>query len=181
MNDINTNLIKSSIRTIPDYPKPGIQFRDITTLLESPDALKETIKAIVSRYESENIQWVAGIEARGFIFGTVAAYELGAGFIPVRKKGKLPGTTIHECYELEYGKDCVEIHTDVIQKGDRVLIIDDLIATGGTAEAAVKLIRKVGGEVIESCFVIDLPDLGGCKRLENIDCPTFALCEFEGD
>lgn len=177
----NRDLIKASIRTIPDHPKPGIQFRDITTLLEHPDALRATISEFVDRYKGQDIQWVAGIEARGFIFGTVLAYELGVGFLPVRKKGKLPGNTIQQCYALEYGEDCIEIHTDVIQPNDRVLLIDDLIATGGTAEAALKLLQKVDAEVIEACFVIDLPDLKGRERLQALGCDSFCLCEFEGD
>lgn len=176
-----TDVIKDSIRTIPDYPKPGIQFRDITTLLENPLALRKTIDTIVHRYLGQDIDWVAGIEARGFIFGTVVAYELGCGFVPVRKAGKLPGDTISESYLLEYGEDTIEIHTGTVKEGDRVLIIDDLIATGGTASAAFKLISKVGGEVVEACFIVDLPDLGGSKKLLAAGCPCIALCEFEGE
>ena len=175
-------LIKSSIRTIPDYPKAGVQFRDITTLLENPTALRMTIDAIVHRYMGQNITAVAGIEARGFIFGTVVAYELGASFITVRKAGKLPGETVSQAYQLEYGEDSIEIHKDCIKPGDRILLIDDLIATGGTAAAAIKLIRKLDGKIIESCFIVDLPDLGGSKYLTSeLDCPCFSLCEFEGD
>lgn len=174
--------IKASIRTIPDYPKKGIQFRDISTLLEDPTALRMTIDAIVHRYMNENISAVAGIEARGFIFGTVVAYELGASFIPIRKAGKLPGDTISQSYQLEYGEDSIEVHKDCIQKGQRILLIDDLIATGGTAAAAIKLIRQLEGEIVESCFVVDLPDLGGSKKLQTeLDCPCFSLCAFEGD
>jgi adenine phosphoribosyltransferase len=174
--------IKASIRTIPDYPKKGIQFRDISTLLEDPIALRMTIDTIVHRYMNENISAVAGIEARGFIFGTVVAYELGASFIPIRKAGKLPGDTISESYELEYGEDSIEVHKDCIHKGERILLIDDLIATGGTAAAAVKLIRQLEGDIIESCFIVDLPDLGGSKKLQTeLNCPCFSLCEFEGD
>ncbi len=176
-----TDTIKASIRTIPDYPKPGIQFRDITTLLENPVALRKTIDTMVHRYMDKKIDWVAGIEARGFIFGTVVAYELNSGFLPVRKAGKLPGDTISESYQLEYGEDSIEIHTGTIKEGDRILLIDDLIATGGTAEAAIKLIRQAGGEVVESCFVIDLPDLGGSQRIRNMGCDCYSLCEFEGD
>ena len=174
--------IKASIRTIPDYPKKGIQFRDISTLLEDPIALRMTIDTIVHRYMNENISAVAGIEARGFIFGTVVAYELGASFIPIRKAGKLPGDTISESYELEYGEDSIEVHKDCIHKDERILLIDDLIATGGTAAAAVKLIRQLEGDIVESCFVVDLPDLGGSKKLQTeLDCAVFALCEFAGD
>jgi adenine phosphoribosyltransferase len=173
--------IKASIRTIPDYPKKGIQFRDISTLLEDPIALRMTIDAIVHRYMNKNISAVAGIEARGFIFGTVVAYELGASFIPIRKVGKLPGDTISQSYQLEYGEDRIEVHKDCIQKGQRILLIDDLIATGGTAGAAIKLIRQLEGDIVESCFVVDLPDLGGSKKLQTeLDCPCFSLCEFEG-
>ena len=174
--------IKASIRTIPDYPKKGIQFRDISTLLEDPTALRMTIDAIVHRYMNQNISAVGGIEARGFIFGAVVAYELGASFIPIRKAGKLPGDTISQSYQLEYGEDSIEIHKDCIQKGQRILLIDDLIATGGTAAAAINLIRQLEGHIVESCFVVDLPDLGGSKKLQTeLDCPCFSLCEFEGD
>jgi len=176
------DVIKASIRTIPDYPKAGIQFRDITTLLEDPTALRMTIDSIVHRYMHQNITAVAGIEARGFIFGTVVAYELGTAFIPVRKAGKLPGDTVSQSYQLEYGEDSIEIHTNCIKEGDNILLIDDLIATGGTAAAAIKLIRKLGGNVVESCFIVDLPDLGGSKKLlSELDCPCFSLCEFEGE
>ena len=176
------DVIKASIRTIPDYPKAGIQFRDITTLLEDPTALRMTIDSIVNRYMHQNISAVADIEARGFIFGTVVAYELGTAFIPVRKAGKLPGDTVSQSYQLEYGEDSIEIHTNCIKEGDNILLIDDLIATGGTAAAAIKLIRKLGGNVVESCFIVDLPDLCGSKKLlSELDCPCFSLCEFEGE
>jgi adenine phosphoribosyltransferase len=174
--------IKASIRTIPNYPKKGILFRDISTLLEDPIALRMTIDSIVHRYMNENISAVAGIEARGFIFGAIVAYELGASFIPIRKAGKLPGETISQSYELEYGEDSIEVHKDCIHKGERILLIDDLIATGGTAAAAIKLIRQLEGHIVESCFVVDLPDLGGSKKLEiELNCPCFSLCLFEGD
>jgi adenine phosphoribosyltransferase len=173
--------IKSRIRTIPNYPKPGIMFRDITTLLKDPIGLRLTIDEIVKRYSGQKIFKVAAIESRGFIIGAPVAYLLGAGFIPIRKKGKLPAETIGHDYELEYGVDRVEIHTDAISRGERILLIDDLVATGGTAEAASTLIAKMGGEVIECCFVVDLPDIGGRKRLEKMGLGVFALCEFEGD
>ena len=173
--------IKTLIRTIPHYPHQGIMFRDITTLLKDPVGLKLTIDDIVKRYAGHKISKVAGIESRGFIIGAPVAYRLGAGFVPIRKKGKLPAETIGHDYELEYGADRIEVHTDAIAKGERVLLIDDLIATGGTAEAAVTLIRKMGGEIVECCFVIDLPDVGGRKRLEGMGLKVFALCEFEGD
>ena len=173
--------IKSLIRTIPHYPHQGIMFRDITTLLKDPVGLRLTIDDIVKRYAGHKVTKVAAIESRGFIIGAPVAYRIGAGFIPIRKKGKLPGETIGHDYELEYGADRIEIHVDAISPGDRVLLIDDLVATGGTAEAAATLIRKMGGEVIECCFVVDLPDIGGRKRLEKMGLKVFALCEFEGD
>ena len=173
--------IKSRIRTVPHYPKQGIQFRDITTLLKDPVGLRVTIDELAKRYADMKIDKIAGIEARGFILGAPLAYVLGKGFIPIRKKGKLPAETIGHDYELEYGTDRIEIHTDAIQKGEKVLLVDDLIATGGTADAACKLITKMGGEIVECCFVIDLPDIGGRTRLEKHGHKVFTLCEFEGD
>jgi adenine phosphoribosyltransferase len=173
--------IKSRIRTIPHYPKPNIMFRDITSLLKDPIGLKITIDELVRRYANMEIDKVIGIEARGFIVGAPLAYALGKGFVPIRKKGKLPAETIGHDYELEYGTDRIEIHTDAIAPGERVLLVDDLIATGGTAEAATRLIEKIGGKIVECCFVIDLPDIGGRKRLEKHGYSVFALCEFEGD
>lgn len=173
--------IKSLIRTIPHYPKQGIQFRDITTLLKDPIGFRMVIDALSQHYSGKKIDKIAGIEARGFIIGAALAYKLGVGFVPVRKSGKLPAETIGHDYALEYGADRVEIHVDAISKGEQVLLADDLIATGGTAEAAIALIHKLGGVVMGCAFVIDLPDLGGSKRLiENGIC-TFSLCEFEGD
>jgi len=160
--------IKSRIRTVPHYPHKGIMFRDITTLLKDPVGLRATIHEILERYKDVKIDKVAGIESRGFIVGTPVAYALGLGFVPIRKKGKLPAQTVGRDYELEYGTDRIEIHVDAIQKGDRVLLVDDLIATGGTAEAATKLIQDMGGIVVECCFVIDLPDIGGRARLEKL-------------
>jgi len=173
--------IKSRIRTVPHYPKQGIMFRDITTLLKDPVGFKITISELVKRYSSTKIDKVVGIEARGFIIGAALAYQLGLGFVPIRKKGKLPAETIGHNYDLEYGTDRIEMHVDAISKGENVLLVDDLIATGGTAEAAVKLIEKMGGKVVECCFVIDLPDLGGRKRLEKQGQKVFAMCEFEGE
>ena len=173
--------IKSRIRTIPHYPKQGIMFRDITTLLKDPVGLRLTIDEIVKRYKRHKVSKVAGIESRGFIIAAPVAYLLGVGFIPIRKKGKLPGETIGHDYELEYGADRIEIHTDAIAKGERILLVDDLIATGGTAEAAATLIRKMGGEIIECCFVVDLPDIGGRERLEKLGLKVFTLCGFEGE
>jgi len=173
--------IKSRIRTVPHYPKPGIQFRDITTLLKDPIGFRITVDELVRRYKDEKIDRIAGIESRGFIIGAPLAYAMGKGFIPIRKKGKLPAETIGHDYELEYGTDRIEIHIDAIAKGERVLLVDDLIATGGTAEAACMLIDKMGGKVVECCFIIDLPDIGGRARLEKMGQKVFALCEFEGD
>jgi len=173
--------IKSRIRTIPHYPKQGIMFRDITTLLKDPVGLRLTIDEIVKRYKRHKVSKVAGIESRGFIIGAPVAYLLGVGFVPIRKKGKLPDETIGHDYELEYGADRIEIHTDAIAKGERILLVDDLIATGGTAEAAATLIRKMGGEIIECCFVVDLPDIGGRERLEKLGLKVFTLCGFEGE
>lgn len=173
--------IKSLIRTIPHYPKPNIMFRDITSLLKDPIGFRITINELVRRYADMEIDKVIGIEARGFIVGAPLAYALGKGFVPIRKKGKLPAETIGHDYELEYGADRIEIHADSITPGERVLLVDDLIATGGTAEAATRLIEKIGGKIVECCFVIDLPDIGGRKRLEKKGYSVFALCEFEGD
>ena len=173
--------IKSKIRTVPHYPRQGIMFRDITTLLKDPIGLRITIEELVRRYEDTKIDKIAGIESRGFILGAPLAYALGKGFVPIRKKGKLPADAIGHDYTLEYGTDRIEIHTDAIARGEKVLLVDDLIATGGTAEAACKLIEKIGGEIVECAFVIDLPDVGGRKRLENLGQKVFALCEFEGD
>jgi len=173
--------IKSYIRTIPDYPKKGIMFRDITSLLQNATGLKLAINQLTERYKDFQIDKVVGIEARGFIIGTPLAINLGVGFVPIRKKGKLPYTTISEEYELEYGTDQIEIHTDAITKGERILLVDDLIATGGTAEAAIKLITKMDGEIVENCFIIDLPDIGGRKKLESMNQKVFTLCEFDGE
>lgn len=172
--------IKSHIRTIPHYPHHGIMFRDITTLLKDSVGLRTTIQEIVHRYDTIAIDKVAGIESRGFIIGAPVAYQLGKGFIPIRKRNKLPAETVGRDYQLEYGSDRIEIHVDAIQPGDRVLLVDDLIATGGTAEAAAGLITDMGGIVVECCFVIDLPDVGGRVRLENLGHKVFALCEFAG-
>lgn len=172
--------IKSLIRTIPHYPKHGIMFRDITTLLKDPVGFRIMVDELVSRYKGQKIDKVAGIESRGFILGAPLAYALGVGFVPIRKKGKLPAETVGHDYELEYGVDRIEIHTDAIAKGERVLLVDDLVATGGTAEAAVILLRKLGGEIVECAFAIDLPEIGGAKRLEKLGVKVFALTAFEG-
>ncbi len=173
--------LKAHIRTIPDYPKPGVMFRDITTLLRDPAAFAFVIAEFSNRYASRAIQKVAAIESRGFIIGAAVAIELGAGFVPIRKKGKLPGAVHGLDYELEYGVDRVEVHVDAVSLGERVLLVDDLIATGGTAGAACQLLGTIGAEIVECCFVIDLPDLGGRDRLVGLGQRVFSLCEFDGD
>lgn len=172
--------LKGLIRTIPDYPKPGIMFRDVTTLLGDAQGFKAAVAQMVEPYRTRLVDAVAGIEARGFILGGAVADRLGCGFVPIRKKGKLPWKTIGEEYTLEYGVDIIEIHEDAIEDGDRILIVDDLIATGGTAEAAAKLIRRSGGEIVGATFVIDLPDLGGSTRLKAAGIEWHALMAFEG-
>ncbi|HEY8944307.1 MAG TPA: adenine phosphoribosyltransferase, partial [Polyangiaceae bacterium] len=169
------------IRTIPHYPKPGVMFRDITTLLKDAVGFRITINEFVNRYTGKGIDKVAGVESRGFIIGAALAFQLGVGFVPIRKKGKLPFESVGHDYELEYGADRVEMHVDAVSAGERVLVVDDLIATGGTAEAACLLVQKTGGQIVECCFVIDLPDLGGRRRLEKHGIVVHALCEFEGD
>jgi adenine phosphoribosyltransferase len=169
------------IRTIPDYPRPGIMFRDITTLLGDARAFRRAVDELVQPFAGRRISKVAGIEARGFILGGAVAHQLSAGFAPVRKKGKLPSQTLRQTYALEYGDDEVEIHTDAIEPGESVLLIDDLVATGGTAEAAIQLLRRAGGEVVGAAFVIDLPDLGGARRIEKLGVPVQALVSFPGD
>ena len=172
--------LKSLIRTIPDHPKPGILFRDITTLLGHAQGFRRAITELAVPFKGAGVEAVAGIEARGFILGGAVADKLGTGFVPIRKKGKLPGRTIGQDYTLEYGVDVIEMHEDAIRKGERVLLIDDLIATGGTAEAAAKLIRKSGGDLVGAAFVIDLPDLGGKGRLEALGIACHTLVAFEG-
>ena len=172
--------IADAIRTIPGHPKPGINFRDITTLLENPKAFRMVIDQFVHRYMDQNITAVAGIESRGFVFGSVVAYELGVGFISIRKAGKLPAETISQSYQLEYGEDTMEIHKDCVKPGDRILLIDDLIATGGTAEAAAKLVEISGGKVAGFIFVINLFDLPGSKLLKDKGYKTESLVEFPG-
>jgi adenine phosphoribosyltransferase len=169
------------IRNIPGYPKEGVIFRDITTLLSNAQGFRKAVDALVQNHMIEQVDLVAGIEARGFILGGAVAHQLGVGFVPIRKKGKLPWETISEEYELEYGIDAVEIHTDSIPRGSRVLLIDDLIATGGTARAAAKLIERSGGHIVAASFVIDLPDLGGRKVLEDLGISVTALTAFAGE
>lgn len=181
MNRTLTETLLGAIRTIPDYPKPGILFRDITTLLGNPRAFRRAVDELVHPYAGTKVDQIAGIEARGFILGGAVAHQLSAGFVPIRKKGKLPFETVRVAYSLEYGLDEMEMHKDAISPGQNVILVDDLIATGGTAEGAVKLLRQMGAEIVAACFVIDLPDLGGRKKLEELGVPVRTLVEFEGD
>ena len=173
--------LKDLVRTIPDYPKPGIMFRDITTLLGHANGFRACVEQLAMPFVDRRVQMVAGIEARGFILGGAVADRLRCAFVPIRKQGKLPGKAIGQDYELEYGIDVIEIHEDAISAGDPVLLVDDLIATGGTAEAAVKLLRKLNADVIAGAFVIDLPDLGGSARLAKLGVECHTLMAFEGD
>ncbi|TKB49063.1 adenine phosphoribosyltransferase [Ferrimonas sediminicola] len=181
MNQDKLTLIKDSIKTVPDYPKPGIMFRDVTSLMENAEAYNASIDLFVEQFRDAGITKIVGTEARGFLFGAPLAIALGVGFVPVRKPGKLPRKTIGQSYELEYGQDTLELHVDAIEAGDKVLVVDDLLATGGTIEATVKLIRSLGGIVEHSAFVISLPDLGGEQKLEALGLTITKLCEFEGD
>jgi adenine phosphoribosyltransferase len=175
-----SNDLKAAIRNIPDYPKPGIVFRDITTLLGNARAFRRAVDELVQPWAGMKIDKVAGIEARGFILGGAVAHQVSAGFVPIRKKGKLPHQTVRMAYLLEYGTDEMEMHVDAVGKGDRVVLVDDLIATGGTAEGAVKLLRQMGAEVLAACFIIDLPDLGGAEKLRKLDVPVRTLIAFGG-
>jgi adenine phosphoribosyltransferase len=172
--------LADAIRTIPDYPKPGIQFRDITTLMADARAFRRAVDELVQPYAGTRIQKVAGIEARGFILGGAVAHQLSAGFTPVRKRGKLPAATLRQTYALEYGTDEVEIHADAVAPGEKVLLVDDLVATGGTAEAAIALLRRAGADVVGAAFVVDLPDLGGARRIEALGVRVQTLVKFEG-
>ena len=174
--------LRDHIRTVLDWPAPGVQFRDITPLLQDAKVFRVLIDAFVHRYMDPALRpdVVAGLDARGFIIGSVIAYELGVGFVPIRKKGKLPFTTVEETYELEYGSATVELHVDAVKTGNRVLLIDDLIATGGTMMAGKKLLEKLGAEVMEGCAIVDLPELGGSAKLRATGLPLFTLVDFEG-
>jgi adenine phosphoribosyltransferase len=174
------NELAQSIRTIPDYPKPGITFRDITTLLGDARAFRRAVDELVQPWAGTKIDKVAGVEARGFILGGAVAHQLSAGFVPVRKKGKLPHVTVSIAYSLEYGVDEMEMHEDAVAPGERVILVDDLIATGGTAIGAVGLLHKLGADVVAACFVIDLPDLGGAKKLADLGVPVRSLIAFPG-
>lgn len=172
--------LKDAIRTIPDYPKPGVQFRDVTTLMGDAQAFRRSVDELVYPFAGNKVDKVAGIEARGFILGGAIAHQISAGFVPIRKKGKLPFTTVQETYELEYGSATVEMHTDAVKAGDRVLLIDDLIATGGTMMAGKRLLERLGAEVIEGAAIVDLPELAGSKRLREGGLKVFSLVAFEG-
>jgi adenine phosphoribosyltransferase len=177
--DLDTDL-RDAVRSIPDYPKPGIIFRDITTLLGNARAFRRTVDELVQPWAGMKIDKVAGIEARGFILGGAVAHQVSAGFVPIRKKGKLPHKRVSMTYALEYGEDVIEMHADALVAGERVVLVDDLVATGGTAEAAVKLLRQLGAEVIAACFVIDLPELGGAEKLRALGVPVRTLIAFDG-
>ncbi|MEM1385704.1 MAG: adenine phosphoribosyltransferase [Pseudomonadota bacterium] len=173
--------IASYIRTIPDFPITGVQFRDVTTLFNHPTGFRQTIDAIANPYTEVEIDTIVALDARGFILGGAVAYKLGLPFVPIRKKGKLPGSTIAEAYSLEYGEATVEIHDDSLNAGQRVLLVDDLLATGGTAAAAVQLIERLGGHIVAAAFVVNLPDLGGEARLRKMGIEVLTLCSFDGD
>jgi adenine phosphoribosyltransferase len=172
--------LRAAIRTIPDYPKKGILFRDITTLLGDAKAFRKAVDELVQPWAGAKIEKVAGMEARGFILGGAVAHQLSAGFIPIRKKGKLPHKTVSVAYELEYGTDEMEMHEDAVRPGEKIILVDDLIATGGTATGAIRLLQKQGAQVVAACFVIDLPDLGGAKKIEALGVPVRSLIAFEG-
>jgi len=172
--------VRDYIRTIPDFPQEGIMFRDMTTLFANPRGFRMAVDQLLHPYAGEDIDVVVGLEARGFILGGAIAHQLGKGFVPIRKKGKLPGATIEQSYTLEYGEAVMEIHNDAIEAGAKVLVVDDLLATGGTAAAGIKLLEKLGGNVVGCAFVIDLPELGGRAKLENLGMDVHALCAFDG-
>ncbi len=174
------NDLKAAIRTIPDYPKPGIMFRDITTLLGDARAFRRAVDELVQPWAGSKIDKVAGMEARGFILGGAVAHQVSAGFVPIRKKGKLPHKRVSIAYSLEYGIDEMEMHEDAVAKGERVILVDDLIATGGTAEGAVKLLRQMGADVLAACFIVDLPELGGADKIRKLNVPVRTLVTFEG-
>jgi adenine phosphoribosyltransferase len=172
--------VKDYIRTIVDFPHEGIMFRDVTTLFADPRGFRMCIDQMLHPYAGQPIDKVVGLEARGFILGGAIAHQLGTGFVPVRKKGKLPGNTISQDYKLEYGEAIVEIHDDAIEAGERILVVDDLLATGGTAEAGIKLIERLGGDIIGCSFIVDLPELGGRKKLQSMNMDVQVVCEFDG-
>jgi len=177
---LDTKTVQDYIRTIPDFPHEGILFRDVTTLFRDQRGFRLAVDQLLAPFVGQRIDLVAGLEARGFILGGAVAHQLSKGFVPIRKKGKLPGRTIEQDYLLEYGSATVEMHDDAVEAGHKVLLVDDLLATGGTAEAGIRLIERLGGEVIGCAFVVDLPDLGGRKKLENMGVPTHAICTYSG-
>ena len=181
MTQVTPAIIKNSITTIADYPKAGIMFRDVTTLMANPEAFKATIDAFINAYKDQGFTKIIGTESRGFIFGAPLSYALGIPFIPVRKPGKLPREVIRQDYQLEYGEDTLELHTDAIVAGDKVLLVDDLLATGGTIEATAKLVAKLGGNATDAAFVVSLPELGGEQRVEKMCIKILKLVEFEGE
>jgi adenine phosphoribosyltransferase len=180
MDNVTTAEIREAIRAIPDYPKPGIIFRDITTLLGDARIFRAVVDQLVQPWAAAGVERVAGIEARGFILGGALAHQLAAGFVPIRKKGKLPHATVSVAYSLEYGLDEMEMHRDGVRSGERIILVDDLIATGGTATAAVRLLRSLGAQVLAACFIVDLPDLGGSARLAELEVPVRRLVSFQG-
>ncbi len=177
---LDTKTVQDYIRTIPDFPHEGILFRDVTTLFRDPRGFRLAVDQLLAPFVGQRIDLVAGLEARGFILGGAVAHQLSKGFVPIRKKGKLPGKTIEQDYLLEYGSATVEMHDDAVEAGHKVLLVDDLLATGGTAEAGIRLIERLGGEVIGCAFVVDLPDLGGRRRLEDMGMPVHAICTYAG-
>lgn len=180
-NQQTLEAVQRLIRTVPDWPKPGVMFRDITPLLQDPSTFRALIDLLVYRHMRQRIDAVVGIDARGFILGSALAYALNVGFVPVRKQGKLPFKTVGQSYSLEYGNDRVELHVDAIHPGQRVLLVDDLVATGGTMIAAIKLLQQLGANVVEALAVVDLPDLGGSKLIAQTETPFFSMCQFSGD
>jgi adenine phosphoribosyltransferase len=178
---VSTRPLTDYIRTIPDFPVPGVQFRDVTTLFAAPEAFRRAVDELAAPYHGDGVDIIVAMDARGFILGGAIAYNLGLPFVPIRKKGKLPGRTIVEAYSLEYGDAIIEIHEDAFQAGARVLLIDDLLATGGTAVAGIKLIERLGGHIVAASFVVNLPDLGGEKRLKDMGIEVHTLCAFAGD
>jgi adenine phosphoribosyltransferase len=177
---LDTKTVQDYIRTIPDFPHEGILFRDVTTLFRDPRGFRLAVDQLLAPFVGQRIDLVAGLEARGFILGGAVAHQLSKGFVPIRKKGKLPGKTVEQDYMLEYGSATVEMHDDAVEADQKVLLVDDLLATGGTAEAGIRLIERLGGEVIGCAFVVDLPDLGGRKRLEDMGMPVHAICSYAG-
>lgn len=175
-----TSTVRDYIRTIPDFPHEGIMFRDVTTLFEDPRGFRMAVDQLLHPYAGARIDKVVGLEARGFILGGAVAHQLSVGFVPVRKAGKLPGKVISQAYQLEYGRAVVELHDDAIAPGEKVLVVDDLLATGGTAEAGIKLIERLGGEIVSCAFIVDLPELGGRNKLEDMGMDVHTICEFEG-